>query len=744
MNVCNRLIGLTAAISALCSLNAQATVAGDVLALTGGKTAKVVWSRYVSGIIGDYTSVYGACIYRLMAYSTTTDQVRDVLGTTGNYYRAKITNDGSKIIYNNNHDLYMVDWSGSNNHLIMKNAAICCYWYNAASGKDYAFIARGTQNMAYWMDSDPIYRVCLSDTTDKLLIQITANGYAGIWMSASKDGTRLTGSFPWGTAGSGTWTIKPDGTGTFQSYNIYGCWSETPPDNSYRYMIYDVDSHNENAVLNADGSGHHIINLVPPLPANACQGTYNMRMSVNDPHFFTLIAPMCVNASGFDQNVGAYLGKLDDNITTVQGWVKIAGSGECMPCAWIDQGSTPVQPSLGASTAQLNFNATAGGANPALQTVTITNTGTGALSAVTAHADSAWVVPTVSTGGGNTQTIGNQVNIAALTVGTHTATITVSGGGASNSVTYKVVVTIAADVSKLTTITITPAIDSIGLKASAFLTARCLDQHNNSIKAIVTWSVSGGGKLSRALSPVADSTDTTTFTSDSTGGTFLVIASNGLVKDTARITATSALNYWITLLSPLGNKNYSVGDTMPISWNASNNMDAVVIHLSVDKGLSWATLQFDTIYTFKRASPGWGNVKWKIPATVPVIVGGGVQNVSTVSTQVLLEVRGYFLGTIYAVTPTAFSIKAATTVVFSKPNTSDAAMQIAARGERSIFVKGSVETAIQIFDLRGIRYYADRLDAANGERLIRMSTPGIFIVRTATAGTSTSTLVIVK
>ncbi|MDD5673478.1 MAG: hypothetical protein PHC61_04905, partial [Chitinivibrionales bacterium] len=395
----NRLISLAFAMMMMFQMNALATVAGDVLALTGGRTAKVVWSRFVSGDMG-LNAVFGGDIYRLMTYSTTTDQVRDVLGTTGTFFRAKITNDGSKIIYNSDHDLYMVDWSGSNNHLIMKNAAICCYWYNAASGKDYAFIARGTQNMAYayGYDTDPVYRVCLSDTTDKLLIQVTANGYAGIWMAVSKDGTRLAGGFPFGAGGSnGTWTINADGTaGTFKSYNTYGCWGETPPDNSYRYMLYDVDNHNQNAVFNADGSGHHIINIVPTgLPANACQGTYNIRMSVNDPHFLTVIAPMCIDASGFNQNVGVYLGKVDDNITTVQGWVKIAGSGEALPCAWIDQGSTPVQPSLGASATQLSFNATAGGANPASQTVTITNIGTGTLSAVTAHADSAWVVPTV-------------------------------------------------------------------------------------------------------------------------------------------------------------------------------------------------------------------------------------------------------------------------------------------------------------------------------------------------------------
>jgi hypothetical protein len=65
-----------------------------------------------------------------MTYSTSTDQITDLLQTTGQLHRAKIAHDGSKVIFSNGHDLYMVDWTGSNNHLIMRNAAICCYWYN--------------------------------------------------------------------------------------------------------------------------------------------------------------------------------------------------------------------------------------------------------------------------------------------------------------------------------------------------------------------------------------------------------------------------------------------------------------------------------------------------------------------------------------------------------------------------------------------------------------------------------------
>jgi hypothetical protein len=330
-------IGLLAMLAVFYSVS-HATVASDLLALTGNKAVRVAWSRAVGGLTSDYPIVFGSGTYRLMSYSTATDQVTDVLGATGNIYRVKINFDGSKILYTNGGDLYMVDFSGSNNHLVMRNAALDCYWYNQSAAKEYVFVSRGTggspTNMAYWDTDDPLYRICLGDTTDKLRITLS-NNYAGIWLAVSNDGTRLAGHFPWtsGAGGGGMVTVSANGNTSFSSFSVYGCWGMTPPDNSYRYLLYDVDSHKEWAVFNADKSGKRIVNLLPPGVSN---GTYCARMSVNDPHFFTLIAPMAADGGGFNSNVGIYVGKLDDNITQVQGWVKIAGSGECMGCAWVD------------------------------------------------------------------------------------------------------------------------------------------------------------------------------------------------------------------------------------------------------------------------------------------------------------------------------------------------------------------------------------------------------------------------
>jgi hypothetical protein len=639
-----------------------ATVASEVLALTSNKHVRMVWSRYFAGTIDTYTNK-GRATYKLMSYSSTTDQVVDVLNTTGNYFRAKITWDGSKILYNNVGDLYQVDFSGSNNHLVMKNAALNCYWYNPVNGRDYVFVSRGTGGTPTNMDYpaggnfDPLWRICLTDTTEKTQISMP-NGYAGIWLAVSNDGTRLAGDFPWTSSAGGAGMVIT-ATGAFTSFNVYGCWAATPPDNSYRFALYDVDAHNEWAVFNADKSGKHILNLVP---TGTNQGTYSARFAINDPHYITLIAPMGPSSSGFNTSVGFYFGKVDDNLTQMQGWVKIAGNGECNGVAWIDQSAT-VQPALGSSASQLNFSATVGGSNPTAQQVTITNTGTGALTAVAAVSDTGWL--TVSGGSaGNTQTLTNQVNIANLAVGTHTAHVTVSGGGASNTVSYTAVLTISQDAPHLASIALTSMPDSIGPNARVFITARCKDQRNNPFSAIVNWSVTGGGTLSRTVSPKADSIDTASFVSNGALGMFLIIATNGSVKDTAKVVVTSSLIYSIALLEPLGTKNYNIGDTMRIRWTASSNIPGVVIHISLNDGMTWNTVNTGKTGAVDRNDSYWGNFGWKIPATIRELGAGGIySDVTTVSDKVLMEVRGYFDEAV-GQTPTAFSIKNGSTAKY--------------------------------------------------------------------------------
>jgi hypothetical protein len=86
-------------------------------------------------------------------------------------------------------------------------------------------------------------------------------------------------------------------------------------------------------------------------------------------------------------------------------------------------------PAIGLSPTSLSFTGTAGGSNPAAQSVSIANTGGGTLS-WTAGDNAAWLSLS-PTSGTNAGTVTASVNLAGLTVGTYNATITVAAAGAT-------------------------------------------------------------------------------------------------------------------------------------------------------------------------------------------------------------------------------------------------------------------------------------------------------------------------
>ncbi len=97
-------------------------------------------------------------------------------------------------------------------------------------------------------------------------------------------------------------------------------------------------------------------------------------------------------------------------------------------------------PTIGVSPSSLTFAANQGGANPANQSLSISNTGTGTLN-WTASDNATWLTLSPGSGNGN-GTVTVSPNITGLTAGTYNATITVSGTGATNSPTIPVTLTI--------------------------------------------------------------------------------------------------------------------------------------------------------------------------------------------------------------------------------------------------------------------------------------------------------------
>ncbi len=224
-------------------------------------------------------------------------------------------------------------------------------------------------------------------------------------------------------------------------------------------------------------------------------------------------------------------------------------------------GSTPSSgPLLSLSASSLSFTAEQGGSGPADQTVTVSNGGSETLSNVSVSESAGWLSVSRS-GSGNTQTLTNSVSIGSLQPNTYEATVTISGGGASNTVSYTVTLQVYGP-PVLTSITIAPPSASVTPGGSLELTAEAKDQNGDAFATVIDWSATAGfGSLSASSSGSAVSSHAVTFTSDGTEGMVEVIASSGDIADTATI-AVSDIHLKI---------NCGVDDINVTGWEQEDN-----------------------------------------------------------------------------------------------------------------------------------------------------------------------------
>ena len=117
-------------------------------------------------------------------------------------------------------------------------------------------------------------------------------------------------------------------------------------------------------------------------------------------------------------------------------WNGSSGSDAGTVRAW----SVPTSPVLGLNPKSLSFSATAGGANPSAQTVSVTNQGVGSLS-FTDSSDSSWL-NAAPTSGTAPATISVQPVISGLAAGTYTGKITVTpSSGAAQTISVTLTIT---------------------------------------------------------------------------------------------------------------------------------------------------------------------------------------------------------------------------------------------------------------------------------------------------------------
>jgi hypothetical protein len=140
---------------------------------------------------------------------------------------------------------------------------------------------------------------------------------------------------------------------------------------------------------------------------------------------------------------------------TYSGTITAAATGatsRTIPVSLTVNPATTATPIIGLSLASLTYVGTAGGANPAAQSFTVSNTGAGTLT-WTAGDSASWLTLTPATGT-NTGTVSASVNLAGLAAGTYSGTITVSAAGATSR-TLPVSLTVGSGTSASNSATLT-------------------------------------------------------------------------------------------------------------------------------------------------------------------------------------------------------------------------------------------------------------------------------------------------
>jgi Viral BACON domain len=160
--------------------------------------------------------------------------------------------------------------------------------------------------------------------------------------------------------------------------------------------------------------------------------------------------------------------------------------------AFTPAGSPPpvVPPAIGTSPTSLSFTATQGGANPATQTLSISNQGGGTLT-WSATENTVWLAVSPSSGTGN-GAVTVTVTTGSLTAGTYNSTVTMNASGAS-SVAVPVTFTIA-------TAPVPPAIGASPTSLSFVVT----QGGGNPATQTLSISNTGGGSLTWSASDNVD------------------------------------------------------------------------------------------------------------------------------------------------------------------------------------------------------------------------------------------------
>lgn len=296
---------------------------------------RVVWARDVANKGHDPFAYKGG--FTLMGYDSADGRGPfEILSTPGSYRKPMLTPDGQRIVFTDfpKTEMKIVNWDGTGLRSLGRGIAMEL-WADPADGTVHLYSIDDEPDVNILAAGKPLVRSPLDQPGQKKVIwdktQITLDTF-----QVSADGKRAACLTPWPDASLmnlENGTIEPAGR---------GCWVAMSPDNSYNMWVFDGP--HKNLIVRMPGERFPRKVYISGAPGIDNFEVYHPRWS-NHPRILAMTGPYKVmgigNAIGGGGNTGVYVGRFNDDFTSVEAWARITEDDiDHFPDVWVQGGET--------------------------------------------------------------------------------------------------------------------------------------------------------------------------------------------------------------------------------------------------------------------------------------------------------------------------------------------------------------------------------------------------------------------
>lgn len=334
INISAPLLALAVCLSGLAAA-ADKDSAKQLLKLTGGRRAKVVWNQGAEnaqkvmfldtkdGEIQELPIAFGSA-------PLLTQDGRWVLVSAG-----KPPNDRKVIVYDIETKKTLETPAGPGNNLL-------AVWQDPKTKRVWVYVNDcGDKGEPWDVPAGNIYRFPIDKPAARELFWERTSSH--IYLMFSADGTRACLEPSWSNIGQLSLVYDAQGK-CDQDKSVFkpiggGCFPSLSPDNLYRMFRLEGD-HRAISMTDADGANPRKVEVTGMLTeAQKANNTWLSRWST-DPRYLTLVAPAGPNAQ-------IWLGRFDEKATKIEAWARV--SAEQGPQCW--QSQAWIEPGRSAGTA---------------------------------------------------------------------------------------------------------------------------------------------------------------------------------------------------------------------------------------------------------------------------------------------------------------------------------------------------------------------------------------------------------